>query len=122
MKNAMGVSYGPGGERAASLASAFWQQLMPVADCRRPKALRDDAAQVWDDLLFGELTAALERFRREPKPVMARSRTVIRGRLEDNPYLSRTNYAATLAALPKNCALLTGMAASTRAFATILGR
>jgi hypothetical protein len=31
----------------------------------------------------------------------ARSRTFIPGKLEDNPFLARTNYAATLAALPE---------------------
>jgi hypothetical protein len=34
------------------------------------------------------------------KPTRARSRTFIRGRLEDNPDLAATNYDATLAALP----------------------
>ena len=33
--------------------------------------------------------------------MMARSRTFIPGKLEDNPFLSRTNYEATLAALPE---------------------
>jgi hypothetical protein len=37
----------------------------------------------------------------EPRPVMARSRTFIRARLEDNPDLAQTNYASVLAALPK---------------------
>jgi len=37
----------------------------------------------------------------EAEPVRAKSRTFIRARLKDNPDLARTNYAATLAALPK---------------------
>lgn len=37
----------------------------------------------------------------ESKPVMARSRTFIRGRLSDNPDLAATNYDAVLAAMPE---------------------
>lgn len=37
----------------------------------------------------------------EPKPVMARSRTFIRAKLEDNPDLAATNYDSVLASMPE---------------------